>query len=55
MDEGNDDPSTMMTTIPNHVAARTLWNFTLMSILLFSANPGCVFGKKTANQSLKRR
>jgi hypothetical protein len=47
MDEGNDDPSTMTMTTPNHVAARrTLWNFTLMSIL-FSANHGCVVGKKT--------
>lgn len=46
------DPSATMINGPNHVAARrTLWNFTLMSIL-FSANHGCVVGKK--NEQLKQ-
>jgi hypothetical protein len=44
MDEERESATTIAT--PNHVAARrTLWNFTLMSIL-FSANHGCVVGKK---------
>jgi hypothetical protein len=39
-DEGEEDsPSRILS------ARRTLWNFTLMSIL-FSANHGCVVGKK---------